>query len=149
MPGTPFHLPENHPTFDFPPISELTVLRILQHLPVNKPTADPLLTNLVLRECAPVITCTPSVSYLFNLSVSQGYSLKCGNRPLLCLWSKTVGKMKFRRTNAQFRCYQLFAKPLTRYRPLIFCHIWWSKSLSRLISSGSCLKSQQHCNCCT
>ena len=38
----------------------------LQHLPVNKSTADPLLTNLVLRECAPVIT--PSVSYLFNLS---------------------------------------------------------------------------------
>ena len=70
MPGAPLPLPENHPTFDFPPISELTVLRTLQHLPVNKSTADPLLTNLVLRECAPVIT--PSVSNLFNLSVSTG-----------------------------------------------------------------------------
>ena len=50
IPGAPLPLPENHPTFDFPPISELTVLRTLQHahLPVNKSTADPLLTNLVL-----------------------------------------------------------------------------------------------------
>ena len=40
-------------------------------------------------------------------------------------------------------------KPSTRYRPLTFCNIWWSKSLSRLISSVLCLKSQQHCNCCT
>ena len=38
MPGAPLPLPENHPTFDFPPISELTVLRTLQHLPVNKST---------------------------------------------------------------------------------------------------------------
>ena len=72
MPGAPLPLPENHPTFDFnfPPISDLTVLHTLQHLPVNKSTADPLLTNLDLRECAPVIT--PPVSYLFNLSVSTG-----------------------------------------------------------------------------
>ena len=147
MPCAPLPLPENHPTFDFPPISELTVLRTLQHLPVNKSTADPLLTNLVLRECAPVIT--PSVSYLINLSVSTGVFPAMWKQALLCLRSKTVGKLKIRRTIAQFRCYQLLAKPLTRYRPLTFCNIWWSKSLSRLISSGSCLKSQQHCKCCT
>ena len=70
IPGAPLPLPQNHPTIDFPLILELTVLRTLQYLPVNKSTADPLLTNLVLRECAPVIT--PSVSYLFNLSVSTG-----------------------------------------------------------------------------
>ena len=76
----------------------------------------------------------------------QGYSLQCGNRPLLCLCLKTVGKRKIRRIIVQFRCYQLLAKPLIKYRPLTFCDTWWSESLSRPISSGSCLKSQQHCN---
>ena len=82
---------------------------------------------------------------------NKGYSLQCGNGPLLCLLLKTVGKRKIRRTIGQFRCYQILAKPLTRYRPLTFCTIWWSKSLSCLISSGSyaCLKSEQHCHCCT
>ena len=56
--------------YDFPSISELTVLRSLQHLPGNKSTAHPLLTNLVLKECAPFLT--PSVSYIFNLSVTTG-----------------------------------------------------------------------------
>ena len=41
-----------------------------KHLPATKSTAHPLLTNLVLRECASVIT--PSVTHLFNLSVSTG-----------------------------------------------------------------------------
>ena len=56
--------------YDFPSILERTVLRTLQHLPANKSTAYPLLTNLVLKQCAPFFT--PSVSYMFNLSVTTG-----------------------------------------------------------------------------
>ena len=70
LPGAPLPLPPNQAVYDFPSISELTVLRTLQHLPGNKSTAHPLLTNLVLKECAPFLT--PSVSYIFNLSVTTG-----------------------------------------------------------------------------
>ena len=49
---------------------DLGTHRTLQHLPSNKSTAHPLLTNLVLKECAPFLT--PSVSYIFNLSVTTG-----------------------------------------------------------------------------
>ena len=70
LPGAPLPLLPNQAVYDFPSISELTVLRTLQHLPGNKSTAHPLLTNLVLKECAPFLT--PSVSYIFNLSVTTG-----------------------------------------------------------------------------
>ena len=133
MPCASLPLPENHITFDFPPISELTVLRTLRNLPVNKSTADPLLTNLGLR-CAPVCWYHTYSTCPFRLE----YSLQCGNRPLLFCYLKIVGKRKIQRTIVQFRCYQLLAKPLTRYRPLTFCNIWGSKSLSHLISSVSC-----------
>ena len=43
--GAPFPLPEKQPIFDFLPIPELTVLRTLQHLPISKATAHPLITN--------------------------------------------------------------------------------------------------------
>ena len=68
--GAPFPLPEKQPTFDFLPITELTVLRTLQHLPISKATAHPLITNQVLRECAPIIC--PSITHLFNLSITTG-----------------------------------------------------------------------------
>ena len=68
--GAPFPLPEKQPIFDFLPIPELTVLRTLQHLPISKATAHPLITNRVLRECAPIIC--PSITHLFNLSITTG-----------------------------------------------------------------------------
>ena len=66
----PFPLPEKQPIFDFLPIPELTVLRTLQHLPISKATAHPLITNRVLRECAPIIC--PSITHLCNLSITTG-----------------------------------------------------------------------------
>ena len=68
--GAPFPLPEKQPTFDFLPITELTVLRTLQHLPISKAMAHPLIINQVLRECAPIIC--PSITHLFNLSITTG-----------------------------------------------------------------------------
>ena len=67
--GAPFPLPEKQPIFDFLPIPELiTVLRTLQHQLISKVTAHPLITNRVLRECAPIIC--PSITHLFNLSIT-------------------------------------------------------------------------------
>ena len=68
--GAPFPLPEKQPIFDFLPIPELTVLRTLQHLPISKAMAHLLITNRVLRECAPFIC--PSITHLFNLSIATG-----------------------------------------------------------------------------
>ena len=66
----PFPLQENQPTFNFPAILPRTVHRHLRRLSQNKSTADQVMTNRVLRECASSIT--ESVTYLFNLSVSTG-----------------------------------------------------------------------------
>ena len=63
--GAPFPPPEKQPIFDFLPIPELTVQRTVQHLPISKATAHPLITNRVLRECAPIIC--PSITHLFNI----------------------------------------------------------------------------------
>ena len=70
LPGASSSSTPNQDVYEFPSILELTVHRTLQHLPGNKSTAHPLLTNLVLKECAPFLT--PSVSYIFNLSVTTG-----------------------------------------------------------------------------
>ena len=67
--NAPFPLPETHATFDFPPISEQTVLKCLLRLSPSKSTADVSYSNRILRECAPIIT--PSLAYLFNLSVAS------------------------------------------------------------------------------
>lgn len=66
--GAPFPLSPSHPRFEFPPITEQLTLRRLQRLPIHKATADKLITNRMLRECAPFI-CS-SLTYLFNLSLS-------------------------------------------------------------------------------
>lgn len=66
--NAPFPLPEKHPTFQFGPVSEQTVLRHLLQLSPSKSTADNFCSNLILRECAPLIS--SSLAYLFNLSIS-------------------------------------------------------------------------------
>ncbi len=66
--GAPYPLQAKKQTFDFPPITEVMVLRRLQRLAANKATADILVTNRLLRECAPLLA--RSLAYLFNLSVS-------------------------------------------------------------------------------
>ena len=59
----PYPLQENQPTFNFPAILPRTVHRHLRRLSQNKSTADQVMTNRVLRECASSIT--ESVTYLF------------------------------------------------------------------------------------
>ena len=76
--GAPFPLPEKQPIFDFLPILKSTVLRTLQHLPISKATAHPLITNRVLRECAPIVC--PSITHLFNLSITTGVFLDAWKR---------------------------------------------------------------------
>ena len=66
--GAPFPLPENHPAFDFRPLTNKDILYKLRALPSSKTTADPILTNRTLRECADCLS--PSLTYLFNLSLS-------------------------------------------------------------------------------
>ena len=66
--GAPFPLTGSHPKFDFQPVPQKVTLFKLKHLPVSKATADPLLSNRTLRECAPCIS--SSITYLFNLSLS-------------------------------------------------------------------------------
>lgn len=66
-PGAPYPLLENHPIFRLRPISEGEVLKILQHLPVNKSSGGHEISNRVLRETALFIA--RSLTYLFNFSV--------------------------------------------------------------------------------
>lgn len=66
--GASYPLPESHPVFEFHPVTEKLIFRKLTSLPVFKITADPFLTNRILRECAPSI-CS-SLTFLFNLSLS-------------------------------------------------------------------------------
>ena len=66
--GAPFPLPENHPRFEFHPLTPKDILCKLRSLPLLKATADPILTNRTLRECAACFS--PSLTYLFNLSLS-------------------------------------------------------------------------------
>ena len=66
--GAPYPLLQDHPTFQFQPLSTTRVLRKLLHLPVSKSTADRLINNRLLRECA--LSIAPSITYLFNLSLS-------------------------------------------------------------------------------
>ena len=65
--GAPFPLPQHHPSFTFPEISELSVFRKLQRLSPFKSTGDMFITNQLLRETAPVIS--TSLAYLYNLSL--------------------------------------------------------------------------------
>ena len=68
--GCPLPLPDNHPTFEFPCISEQTGLKLLLTLPICKSTSCRYITNRVLRETAPVIT--QSLTWLYNLSIKTG-----------------------------------------------------------------------------
>ena len=68
--GAPYPLPEEHPTFDFPPISELTVFRYLRRLSPLKSSGCTVLSHRVLRESAPSIY--SSLTYLYNLSLQTG-----------------------------------------------------------------------------
>ena len=87
LPSAPLPLPPNQAVYDFPSISELTVFRTLQHLPGNKSTAHPLLTNLALEECAPFLThLCPTSS---TSRSQQASSLLCGNRQLRSISSRT------------------------------------------------------------
>ena len=52
--------------FNYPEILSTTVYRHLRHLPTAKSTADRLISNRVLRGCAPSIS--SSLAYLFNMS---------------------------------------------------------------------------------
>ena len=67
--GCPFPLPRDHPTFEFTPISETTVLAKLPKLPIFKATGCNQITNRFLRNTAAVIA--PSLTYLFNLSIKS------------------------------------------------------------------------------
>ena len=60
----------DQPQFNFPEILSTTVYRHLRRLPMAKSTADHLITNRVLRECAPSISSSSSLAHLFNLSNS-------------------------------------------------------------------------------
>ena len=61
--GTPLPLHVSHPTFDFP-----TGNRANRVEEASETTADNILTNRLLKECAPFIS--SSLTYLFNLSIS-------------------------------------------------------------------------------
>ena len=78
--NAPFPLPEKHPAFQFGPVSEQTVLRHLLQLSPSKSTADNFCSNLILRECASLIS--SSLAYLFNLlSLHHLFQVR-GNKPL-------------------------------------------------------------------
>ena len=66
--GAPYPLVEGQQQFDFQPITMHQTLQKLQTLPVSKATADPMIPNSMLRECAGCVA--PSLTYLFNLSLS-------------------------------------------------------------------------------
>ena len=63
----PYPLPRGQPVFEFPVIRSSTVFHHLSRLSTTKSTADKIITNRVLRECASPIT--ESITYLFNLSI--------------------------------------------------------------------------------
>ena len=65
--NAPYPLAEEHPTFEFPPIEELTVLRCLRRLSPSKSSGCTVLSNRVLREVAAEIC--HSLTYLYNLSI--------------------------------------------------------------------------------
>ena len=63
----PYTLPRGQPVFEFPVVRSSTVFHHLSRLSTTKSTADKIITNRVLRECASPIT--ESITYLFNLSI--------------------------------------------------------------------------------
>ena len=67
-PGAPYPLLATSSEFHILLVTEDVVLRHLRKLPACKTTADPILTNTMLRECVPFIH--TSLAYLFNLSIS-------------------------------------------------------------------------------
>ena len=56
--------------FDFPLITEHTVMRCLRRLPPSKSSGCSVLSHRVLREAAPAICASPT--YLYNLSIKTG-----------------------------------------------------------------------------
>ena len=68
--GAPYPLPEEHPMFDFPLITEHTVMRCLRRLPPSKSSGCSVLSHRVLREIAPAVCA--SLTYLYNLSIKTG-----------------------------------------------------------------------------
>ena len=68
--GAPYPLPEEHPMFDFPLITEHTVMRCLRRLPPSKSSGCSVLSHRVLRETAPAVCA--SLTYLYNLSIKTG-----------------------------------------------------------------------------
>ena len=56
--------------FDFPLITEHTVMRCLRRLPPSKSSGSSVLSHRVLRETAPAICA--SLTYLYNLSIKAG-----------------------------------------------------------------------------
>ncbi len=68
--GAPYPLPADHPTFEFPPISEQAVLKRLQNLSVYKSSGCRTISNRVLKETAPFVA--NSLTYLYNLSLNTG-----------------------------------------------------------------------------
>ena len=67
LPGAQYRLPREHPSFEFPPAHELTVLQYLKLSPV-KYSGCKIITNRVLQETAVFIAA--SLSYLYNLSLN-------------------------------------------------------------------------------
>ena len=83
-PGAPYPLQssDSQPNVELSPISEETVLKHLLNRSPAKSTGFSLLTNRVLREAAPCISC--SLTYIYNLSLFDRLSFqKIGNLPLL------------------------------------------------------------------
>ncbi len=66
--GCPYPRPKDHPTFEFPPISEQIVLRQLLKLSLFKSSGCRIITNRVLKETAPFVA--SSLTYLYNLSIN-------------------------------------------------------------------------------
>lgn len=67
LPGAPYPLPKVHPAFQFPPVSEESVLRGLLSLSSGKACGLDQLSNNILREIAPFIA--QSLTALYNLSL--------------------------------------------------------------------------------
>ena len=68
------HPPQRgHPIFEFPPVTEETVLKHLLRLSPYKSIGCAVFTNRVLKQTAPFVA--RSVTYLFNLSLNTAWCI--------------------------------------------------------------------------
>ena len=112
-PGAPYPLPATSSEFHIWPVTEDVVLRHLRKLPACKSTADPILTDRMLRECAPFIH--TSLAYFLTYRSRQTYSLKRGSKLLLSPYLRTGGTRRTHLTTDRYlfclrwrKCWMLF-----------------------------------------